>query len=839
LLIDGDRCSLFSNILPTAPVAASTSRRTLGVKFWSPQAGTISAIRFYRGAKSPNGYKAVFYSTAGAVLGSVTMAGESGPVPGWQQAVFPAPIPMAANTTYVAAYYAPSGQYADTASGLTQTASVGPLIAPAASLVGGNGVSAKGLGYPTSGYLGRNFFVDVAFSPAQRYLSVAPSPSSPTISSATRLGALVAQLTVQWSDGSPFNGTLSFGPPNFSHGSAYALDSNNNLIINPYGPGVGSAGSSPQYVTIVAAPTSNPAASVSQNVAIVVTPEQVSFSPASLTFGSQNVGTSSAAQTVTATNTGTVSFPLAVAGIIGTDPADFTETNNCPSSLAVGASCQISVSFTPSDTGTRTALVAATAADGGTFTAGLSGTGASALPPGFYVATNGNDSNPGTLAQPFATLGKCQTAMQMSVNKTCFIRGGTYSMSSGLTLGSQDKGETWTYYPPDGINSPSLTQTSAFPFFIINAGADNVTISGLTATGFQHGAHSTCGLPSAAAFVDGGENAGSGGGAVNLTITHNVLSTWDCAIVIRESSNPIVSFNQISIVSYATIACGHCTGAAAQTVWQGNVISDINAGGTLGVNAYGITFSTSANGYSSNFTATNNQVYNSATWTCYDDHGGAHIWWYNNLCVGMGNYTAFNAAALSAALPLNDVRHIGNIVDGGFNRSSTLAAPIGGLYSFVMCGDAGCGSNSDITGGLIQNNIELRGAGNAPVIAASPTVTVQNNTGNINPEQVSSVTFQGGGSGASFTHGTPNAVVATLQVNMSNTYWAFPTPPGVLSISGTNSGGFVICNLNQICQSAIGTAAGTYNDFSITATLHGMYNSPFTAAAGALTLTAN
>src|SRR5262249_39639716 len=133
----------------------------------------------------------------------------------------------------------------------------------------------------------------------------------------------------------------------------------------------------------------------------------------------------------------------------------------------------------------------------------------------------------------------------------------------------------------------------------------------------------------------------------------------------------------------------------------------------------------------------------------------------------------------------------------------------------------------------------MMGTSNGTLIVTSPIVTVSGNTGNIAPEQVSSVNFLGGGSGASFTHGIPNAVVATLQVNMSNTYWPFPAPPGVLTIGRTNSGGFVICNLSQICQSAAGTAVGTYTAFTVTATLHGMFNSPFTQSAGTLTLTAN
>jgi Right handed beta helix region/Protein of unknown function (DUF1565) len=42
----------------------------------------------------------------------------------------------------------------------------------------------------------------------------------------------------------------------------------------------------------------------------------------------------------------------------------------------------------------------------------------------FYVATNGNDANPGTLAQPFRTIQKC--ASTATAGTACFMRGGTY-----------------------------------------------------------------------------------------------------------------------------------------------------------------------------------------------------------------------------------------------------------------------------------------------------------------------------------------------------------------------------------------------------------------------------
>ena len=92
--------SLFSDLVPATPVNKSTSPTTLGVKFWSSTPGTVAGILFYRAVTSPNGYVATLYTGDGStVLGSVTMATESGPVPGWQQAVFAAPISIKANAT--------------------------------------------------------------------------------------------------------------------------------------------------------------------------------------------------------------------------------------------------------------------------------------------------------------------------------------------------------------------------------------------------------------------------------------------------------------------------------------------------------------------------------------------------------------------------------------------------------------------------------------------------------------------------------------------------------------------------------------------------------------------
>jgi hypothetical protein len=245
--------SIFGNAAPNNPVEADSSAVTLGVKFWSSQSGTISAIRFYRGTLSAQGYVARLYAANGTQLGSVYMAQESGPVPGWQEAYFAAPIPISANQTYVAAYYAPSGQYADVYYGLTYGKANGPLIAPASATVGGNGVYFSGKGFPQSVWEDSNYFVDVLFAPtvAAPYLILSFDPPNPNIMSNAPLGSVVATITASWSDSSPFTGTLSFGPPYSTDKGTFAIIGNT-LIVDPLGPGLSGDANTTQNVTIVA-----------------------------------------------------------------------------------------------------------------------------------------------------------------------------------------------------------------------------------------------------------------------------------------------------------------------------------------------------------------------------------------------------------------------------------------------------------------------------------------------------------------------------------------------------------------------------------------------------------
>jgi probable HAF family extracellular repeat protein len=100
------------------------------------------------------------------------------------------------------------------------------------------------------------------------------------------------------------------------------------------------------------------------------------LSPTSLNFGSVAVGTTSTAKTVTLTNVGTTTLSITGIAITGTNAGDFAQTHTCGSSLAAGGSCTVSVTFTPSATGSLSGTLSVTDdAPGSPQIVSLSGTG--------------------------------------------------------------------------------------------------------------------------------------------------------------------------------------------------------------------------------------------------------------------------------------------------------------------------------------------------------------------------------------------------------------------------------------------------------------------------------
>src|SRR5437667_145158 len=132
-----------------------------------------------------------------------------------------------------------------------------------------------------------------------------------------------------------------------------------------------------------------------------------SLSPTSLTFASQAVGTTSGAQTVTLTNTGTAT--LATSSIVAS--GDFAQTNNCGSSVAVGGNCRINVTFSPTASGTRTGSLRVTDnASGSPQTACLTGTGT--------APTTTASRSPASLTFASQTVGTTSAAQTVTLTNT-------------------------------------------------------------------------------------------------------------------------------------------------------------------------------------------------------------------------------------------------------------------------------------------------------------------------------------------------------------------------------------------------------------------------------------
>jgi len=83
----------------------------------------------------------------------------------------------------------------------------------------------------------------------------------------------------------------------------------------------------------------------------------LSLSTSSLTFGDQAVGTTSAAQTVTITNTGTSDLHVASVSTSGTNPGDFSASPSGCGDVPATTTCTISVTFDPSASGARSATL--------------------------------------------------------------------------------------------------------------------------------------------------------------------------------------------------------------------------------------------------------------------------------------------------------------------------------------------------------------------------------------------------------------------------------------------------------------------------------------------------
>src|SRR5262245_25597285 len=104
-------CSIWDNsTVPTrTTVFNEGSPIEVGLKFRSDDAGTITAIRFYKGPGTTGTHTGHLWASDGTPLATQVFTSESGS--GWQQVALDTPAVITANTTYVVSVFSASGDY--------------------------------------------------------------------------------------------------------------------------------------------------------------------------------------------------------------------------------------------------------------------------------------------------------------------------------------------------------------------------------------------------------------------------------------------------------------------------------------------------------------------------------------------------------------------------------------------------------------------------------------------------------------------------------------------------------------------------------------------------------
>jgi len=157
-----DPVSIFTNQIPSnQTINDKMGGIEVGVKFMSANDGNVTGIKFYKSAGNIGTHTVQLYNYYGAPLGTVVSMNESDS--GWQTVLFPEPVPIKANTMYVAAYHSSLGNYCATFFGLKTAITNGPLTALADSTMGLNGVFkyTNILDFPIYGFESSNYWVDV------------------------------------------------------------------------------------------------------------------------------------------------------------------------------------------------------------------------------------------------------------------------------------------------------------------------------------------------------------------------------------------------------------------------------------------------------------------------------------------------------------------------------------------------------------------------------------------------------------------------------------------------------------------------------------------------------
>ncbi len=182
----------------------------------------------------------------------------------------------------------------------------------------------------------------------------------------------------------------------------------------------------------------------------------ISINPTAVTFNNQSVGTTSNANTVTISNTGTANLIISSMALSGANAGDFSITPNGSSQITVGSSSStiVSIKFTPSGTGLRTATLAINDnATGSPHTVTITGTG---VAPTF-------SAGPNPLVFANQQVLSSSSPLQITVTNT----GDGVLSITGLTLSGANAGDFSVSPSPSAGNPIIIASNGSAPVSVI------------------------------------------------------------------------------------------------------------------------------------------------------------------------------------------------------------------------------------------------------------------------------------------------------------------------------------------------------------------------------------
>src|SRR4051812_8528878 len=195
----------------------------------------------------------------------------------------------------------------------------------------------------------------------------------------------------------------------------------------------------------------------------------VTFTPTSLTFAAQAIGTTSAPQSICVANTGNAPLFINSAATRGANPLDFTQSSDGCSvvTLAAGTSCSVSITFSPTASGARSATFILT-------------DNAASSPQTVPIGGTGTGTNPSlTIDTQFFTCanGVCDVGAGRHVFLNNFF-------STSFTASGGTAPYSWSGQVPSGltlrssallVGAPTIKATSTFTVTVTDAAGTSAT----------------------------------------------------------------------------------------------------------------------------------------------------------------------------------------------------------------------------------------------------------------------------------------------------------------------------------------------------------------------------